>query len=96
MTNVYVDIEYEGKKPSIKTVREAVLKGFAADYTGTYTFVKVEWKKEYKEFHFVFEAEDADDFFYEVAYKWAENEGKPDDEEVIEKYNEWLYQVCRP
>ena len=42
----------------------------------------------------ILRAEDADDFFYEVAYKWAENEGKPDDEEVIEKYNEWLYQVC--
>lgn len=67
---VYVDIEYDGKKPSLKTVREAVLKGFAADYTGTYTFVKVEWKKEYKEFHFVFEAEDVDDFtrwaFYDL------------------------------
>ena len=39
-------------------------------------------------------AEDADDFFYEVAYRWAENEEKPDDEEVIEKYVNWLHQVC--
>lgn len=66
---VYVDIEYEGKKPSLETVREAVLRGFAADYTGTYTFVKVEPVKEHKEFHFVFEAEDEDDFI-----NWAFND----------------------
>ena len=66
---VYVDIEYEGRKPSLDTVRKAVLKGFAADYTGTYTFVKVEPVKEHKEFHFVFEAEDEDDFV-----NWAFND----------------------
>lgn len=66
---VYVDIEYEGKKPSLETVRKAVLKGFAADYTGTYTFVKVEPVKEHKEFHFIFEAEDEDDFV-----NWAFND----------------------
>ena len=32
---VYVDIEYDGKKPTLETVRELVLRGFAADYTGT-------------------------------------------------------------
>jgi hypothetical protein len=66
---VYVDIEYEGKKPSLETVRKAVLRGFAADYTGTYSFVKVEPVKEHKEFHFVFEAEDEDDFV-----NWAFND----------------------
>lgn len=59
---VYVDIEYEGRKPSINTVRDAVLRGLAKDYTGTYTFVKVEPVKDRKEFHFVFEAEDEEDF----------------------------------
>ena len=59
---VYVDIEYEGRKPSLDNVREAVLRGLAKDYTGTYTFVKVEPVKDRKEFHFVFEAEDEEDF----------------------------------
>lgn len=59
---VYVDIEYEGRKPSLNTVRDAVLRGLAKDYTGTYTFVKVEPVKDRKEFHFVFEAEDEEDF----------------------------------
>lgn len=59
---VYVDIEYEGRKPSIKTVQDVVLRGLAKDYTGTYTFVKVEPVKDRKEFHFVFEAEDEEDF----------------------------------
>lgn len=59
---VYVDIEYEGRKPSLDNVREAVLRGLAKDYTGTYTFVKVEPVKNRKEFHFVFEAEDEEDF----------------------------------
>lgn len=59
---VYIDIEYEGRKPSLDTVREAVLRGLAKDYTGTYTFVKVEPVKGHKEFHFVFEAEDEEDF----------------------------------
>jgi hypothetical protein len=59
---VYVDIEYEGRKPSLDNVREAVLRGLAKDYTGTYTFVKVEPVKGRKEFHFVFEAEDEEDF----------------------------------
>lgn len=59
---VYVDIEYEGRKPSINTVRDAVLRGLAKDYTGTYTFVKVEPVKDRKEFHFIFEAEDEEDF----------------------------------
>ena len=59
---VYIDIEYEGRKPSLDNVREAVLRGLAKDYTGTYTFVKVEPVKDRKEFHFVFEAEDEEDF----------------------------------
>lgn len=59
---VYIDIEYEGRKPSLDNVREAVLRGLAKDYTGTYTFVKVEPVKDHKEFHFVFEAEDEEDF----------------------------------
>lgn len=59
---VYVDIEYEGRKPSLDNVRETVLRGLAKDYTGTYTFVKVEPVKDRKEFHFVFEAEDEEDF----------------------------------
>lgn len=59
---VYIDIEYEGRKPSLDNVREAVLRGLAKDYTGTYTFVKVEPVKNRKEFHFVFEAEDEEDF----------------------------------
>lgn len=59
---VYVDIEYEGRKPSLDNVREAVLRGLAKDYTGTYTFVKVEPVKDRKEFHFIFEAEDEEDF----------------------------------
>ena len=59
---VYVDIEYEGRKPSLDNAREAVLRGLAKDYTGTYTFVKVEPVKDRKEFHFVFEAEDEEDF----------------------------------
>ena len=59
---VYVDIEYEGRKPSINTVRDAVLRGLAKDYTGTYIFVKVEPVKDRKEFHFTFEAEDEEDF----------------------------------
>lgn len=58
---VYIDIEYEGRKPSLDNVREAVLRGLAKDYTGTYTFVKVEPVKDRKEFHFVFEAEDEED-----------------------------------
>lgn len=59
---VYVDIEYEGRKPSLDNVRETVLRGLAKDYTGTYTFVKVEPVKDRKEFHFVFDAEDEEDF----------------------------------
>lgn len=59
---VYIDIEYEGRKPSLDNVREAVLRGLAKDYTGTYTFVKVEPVKDRKEFHFVFETEDEEDF----------------------------------
>lgn len=59
---VYVDIEYEGRKPSINTVRDAVLRGLAKDYTGTYIFVKVEPVKDHKEFRFFFEAEDEEDF----------------------------------
>lgn len=59
---VYVDIEYEGRKPSLNTVRDAVLRGLAKDYTGTYIFVKVEPVKDRKEFHFTFEAEDEEDF----------------------------------
>lgn len=59
---VYVDIEYEGRKPALNTVRDVVLRGLAKDYTGTYTFVKVEPVKDRKEFHFVFEAEDEEDF----------------------------------
>lgn len=59
---VYIDIEYEGRKPSLDNAREAVLRGLAKDYTGTYTFVKVEPVKDRKEFHFVFEAEDEEDF----------------------------------
>ena len=59
---VYVDFDYEGRKPALDKVRETVLHGLAKDYTGTYTFVKVEFVKEHREFHFVFEAEDEDDF----------------------------------
>ncbi len=59
---VYVDIEYEGRKPALNTVRDVVLRGLAKDYTGTYTFVKVEPVKDRKEFRFVFEAEDEEDF----------------------------------
>lgn len=59
---VYVDFDYEGRKPALDKVRETVLRGLAKDYTGTYTFVKVEFVKEHREFHFVFEAEDEDDF----------------------------------
>ena len=59
---VYVDIEYEGRKPSINIVRDTVLRGLAKDYTGTYTFVKVEPVKDRKEFRFTFEAEDEEDF----------------------------------
>lgn len=59
---VYIDIEYEGRRPALNTVRDAVLHGLAKDYTGTYTFIKVEFVKQYNEFHFVFEAEDEEDF----------------------------------
>lgn len=59
---VYVDFDYEGRKPALDKVRETVLRGLAKDYTGTYTFVKVEFVKKYNQFHFVFEAEDEQDF----------------------------------
>ena len=59
---VYIDISYEGRRPALNTVRDAVLHGLAKDYTGTYTFIKVEFVKQYNEFHFVFEAEDEEDF----------------------------------
>ena len=59
---VYIDISYEGRRPALSTVRDAVLRGLAKDYTGTYTFIKVEFVKQYNEFHFVFEAEDEEDF----------------------------------
>lgn len=39
------------------------------------------------------DADDADDFYSEVAYNWAEQEGKADNQEVIEKYMDWLNNV---
>lgn len=36
---------------------------------------------------------DADDFYWEVASEWAAQEGKPDNDELIDKYIAWLSKV---
>lgn len=43
----------------------------------------------------IINSNDADDFYWEVASKWAEQEGKPNDDELIDKYIAWLSKVGR-
>ena len=41
----------------------------------------------------IINSNDADDFYWEVASKWAEQEGKPNNDELIDKYITWLSKV---
>lgn len=50
------------------------------------------WEKSDSIFE-ILNADDADDFYYEVAYNWTEQERKAGNQEIIEKYMNWLNNV---